>query len=222
MSAQVPGSAEEPTHDLLLAKAARRAGMRHVVKLSVLDGGAGEDAIGLWHRRAEGAVIDSGIDWTVLRPGRFMTNALGWAGMIRQGDTVQVPFASTPAVPIDPADIAAAAVAALTTDEHRNVAYRLSGPQVLTPADELRLLGETLGRPLRLVEPEVATFRSWMLRTGMSEAAVDAIIGRSLSPDAAEAAEVLPTVAEVVGRPPTTFAAWAKAHAHAFANKSPA
>jgi uncharacterized protein YbjT (DUF2867 family) len=53
MSAQVPGSAREPTHDLLLARAARRAGVRHVAKLSVLDGGAGEDAIGLWHRQAE-------------------------------------------------------------------------------------------------------------------------------------------------------------------------
>src|SRR6266508_4333474 len=99
---------------------------------------------------------------------------------VRRGDTVQVPFASTPAVPIDPADIAAVAVAALTTGEHRNVAYKLSDPQVLTPADELRLLGEVLDRPLRLVEPEAATFRSWMLGAGMSEAAVDAIIARSL------------------------------------------
>ncbi len=216
MSAQVPGSAPEPTHDLLLARAARRAGVRHVAKLSVLDGGAGEDAIGLWHRQAEAAVIDSGMDWTMLRPGRFMTNTLGWAGMIRQGDTVQVPFASTPAVPIDPADIAAVAVAALTTGEHRNVAHELSGPQVLTPAGELRLLGEVLDRPLRLVEPEAATFRSWMLGAGMSKAAVDAIIARSLSPEAVNAAEVLPTVTEVTGRPPTTFASWAEAHADRF------
>jgi uncharacterized protein YbjT (DUF2867 family) len=216
MSAQLPGSAEEPTHDLLLALAARRAGVRHVVKLSVLDGGAGGDALGLWHRQAEAAVIDSGVDWTMLRPGRFMTNTLGWAPMIQQGDTVQVPFASTPAVPIDPADVAAVAVAALTSDQHRNVAYRLSGPQVLTPADELRVLAEVLDRPLRLVEPEPAAVRSWMLRAGMSEAAVDGIISRSLSPDAIGAAEVLPTVAEVAGRPPATLATWAEAHAHLF------
>lgn len=91
MSTQVPGSAAAPTHDLLLAQAARRAGVRHVAKLSVLDGGAGEDAIGVWHREAEAAVVDSGMDWTLLRPGRFMTNTLGWAPMISQGDTVQVP-----------------------------------------------------------------------------------------------------------------------------------
>jgi uncharacterized protein YbjT (DUF2867 family) len=145
------------------------------------------------------------------RPG-----AVAFPAAVRQGDTVQILFASTPAVPIDPADIAAVAVAALTTGEHRNVAYKLSGPQVLTPADELRLLGEVLDRPLRLVEPEAATFRSWMLGAGMSEAAVDAIIARSLSPEAANAAEVLPTVAEVTGRPPTTFASWAEAHADRF------
>jgi uncharacterized protein YbjT (DUF2867 family) len=221
MSAQPPGSADAPTHDLLLARAARRAGVRHVVKLSVLDGGAGEDALGVWHRQAEKAVIDSGMAWTMLRPGRFMTNTLGLQPMIRQGDTVQIPFASTPAVPIDPADMAAVAAAALTSDEHHNVAYRLSGPQVLTPADELRVLAEILDRPLRLVEADPAAVRTWMLRTGMSEAAVDGIIARSLSPDAIGAAEVLPTVAEITGRPPATFTTWARAHADRFAKDRP-
>jgi uncharacterized protein YbjT (DUF2867 family) len=214
MSAQPPGSAAAPTHDLLLAQAARRAGVGHVVKLSVLDGGAGDDAIGLWHREAEAAVVDSGMDWTMLRPGRFMTNALGWAPMIRQGDTVQIPFASTPAVPIDPADIAAVALAALTGDGHRNVAYQLSGPQVLTPADELRILAETLNRRLRIIEPEIQSVRSWMLRTGMSAPAVDAIVARSLFPD--DSAQVLPTVTKVLGRPATTFATWATNHAELF------
>jgi uncharacterized protein YbjT (DUF2867 family) len=218
MSTQLPGSAAAPTHDLLLAQAARRAGVRHVAKLSVLDGGAGEDVIGLWHREAEAAVVDSGMGWTLLRPGRFMTNTLGWAPMISQGDTVQVPFASTPAVPIDPADIAAVALAAFTGNGHRNVAYQLSGPQVLTPADELRILAETLNRPLRLIEPDSEAVRSWMLGTGMSPEAVDAIITRSLSPEAEELAKVLPTVSQILGRPPTHFATWTTTHATLFAH----
>src|SRR6266511_1414619 len=72
--------------------------------------------------------------------------------MTRRLDTVMIPFGTRPAAPIDPADVAAVAVAAFTSDRHRGAAYRLSGPQVLTPADELRILGETLGRSLRSVE----------------------------------------------------------------------
>src|SRR2546422_4642637 len=105
MSAQPPGSTEHPTHELMLAGAARRAGVGHVVKLSVYDGGAGDDVIGAWNREAEAAGVESGLDWTLLRPGRFMSNALQWAPMIRRGDTVNVPFAFPPALPIEPAAI---------------------------------------------------------------------------------------------------------------------
>jgi uncharacterized protein YbjT (DUF2867 family) len=214
MSAQSTGSAERPTHDLQLVRAAQRAGVRHVVKLSVYDGGRTGDALGAWHREAEGAVIDSGIDWTLLRPGRFMSNALQWVPMIRRGDTVYIPFAHRPAAPIDPADVAAIAAAALTTGEHRNSAYQLSGPEVLTPVEESHILAATLGRSLRVVEPTIDQTRAGMLRAGMTEAVVEAIVARALV--GTDGAEVLPTVERVLGRPATTFETWARNHAGAF------
>ncbi len=64
MSAQASCSAEHPTHDLHLMRASRLAGERHIVKLSVYSGCAGDYAIGVWNREAEAAVMDSGIDWT--------------------------------------------------------------------------------------------------------------------------------------------------------------
>jgi uncharacterized protein YbjT (DUF2867 family) len=214
MSAQATGSAERPTHDLRLVGAAQRAGVRHVVQLSVYDGGRSDDALGVWHREAEAAVIDSGMDWTLLRPGRFMSNALNWASMIQRGDTVHIPFAHRPAAPIDPADIAAIAAVALTTEDHGNTAYQLSGPEALTPAEELRILAATLSRPLRLAEPAIDQAKAGMLRAGMAEPVVEAILARVLAGD--DGAEVLPTVAQVLGRPPVTFATWARNHAGAF------
>jgi uncharacterized protein YbjT (DUF2867 family) len=215
MSAQPVGSAPRPTHDTALATAAERAGVRHVVKLSVLDGGASDDPIGRWHRQAEAAVTGRGYHWTLLRPGRFASNALQWAPMIRRGDTVTIPFGTRPAAPIDPADVAAVAAVALTSDRYRGVALRLSGPQVLTPEDELRILAETLGRSLRFIEPPVDAARAQMLTYGMPEPFVDAVIARVLSDDDS-GGQVLPTVATVLGRPATTFAEWTKAHTGAF------
>jgi uncharacterized protein YbjT (DUF2867 family) len=219
MSAQAVGSAEHPTHDLRLVQAARRAGVRHVVKLSVYSGGTGDDVLAAWHREAEAAVTGSGMGWTLLRPGRFMSNALQWVPMLRRGDTVHAPFATRPAAPIDPADIAAVALAALTTDGHRNVGYQLSGPQVLTPEDELGILAKVLNRPLRLVEVPVEAAKAGMIAAGMPAAVVDAILARTLDSD--EGAEVLPTVARILGRPPTTFAQWAENHAAHFSGADP-
>lgn len=214
MTAQQVLGAPRPTHDIELAAAARRAGVERVVKLSVYGAGAGGDVLARWHAEAEDAVVATGIDYTLLRPGRFMSNALHWAPMIRRGDEVRVPFATRPAAPIDPADIAAIAVAALTTGAHRNTAHRLSGPQVLTPLDELAILGQVLGRRFRPVEPSAEEARAGLLAAGMPPAVVDAVMTRTL--DGGDGAEVLPGMSGLLGRRPTTFAEWARAHAGAF------
>lgn len=219
MTAQAPGLAAHPTQDLQLVNAAVRAGVNHVVKLSVYDGGAADDLLGAWHREAEAAVTGSGIDWTLLRPGRFMSNALRWRPMIGHGETVHIPFAHRPAAPIDPADVAAVASAALTTDSHGGRAHQLSGPQVLTPAEELDILAEALDRRLSLVELSTDAARQGMLAHGMPASAVDAIVARVLS--TTDGAEVLPTVTRILGRPPGTFATWARTHAHMFPDSAP-
>jgi len=214
MSAQPVGTAPAPTHDLALAEAARKAGVRRLVKLSVLDGGAGSDPIARWHAAAEAAVVDAAPAWTLLRPGRFMSNALQWADQLRGGDEVAVPFADRPAASIDPADLAEIAARALTTDEHARMTYELSGPESLTPTQELHLLGEVLGRDLRVrpVPPEAA--RTGMERYGFPPEVIDAIMHRTLADD--RGADVLPTAPKVLGRPPRTFTQWAAAHVEAF------
>ncbi|NUO42547.1 MAG: NAD(P)H-binding protein [Streptomyces sp.] len=235
MSAQPVGTAPAPTHDLALAEAAREAGVRRLVKLSVLDGGGtggdgdgdrygggdGDggsdndgDPIVRWHAAAEAAIVDRFPAWTLLRPGRFMSNALQWAPQLRAGDEVAIPFADRPAASIDPADLAEIAALALTTDEHAGLTYELSGPESLTPAEELSLLGHALSRDLRVrpVPPEAA--RAGMERYGFPPDVVDAILHHTLDDD--RGTEVLPTVAKVLGRPARTFTQWAGAHTEAF------
>lgn len=143
------------------------------MKLSVYDGGRTDDVIGVWHREAEAAVTASSMDWTLLRPGRFMSNTLQWAAMIRRGGPAHVPFANRPAAAIDPADIAAVAAHILTTGAGVAAGYQLSGPEVLTPHDELAVLSGLLGRPLRLMEPSLDATRAGMLASGMPAAVVD-------------------------------------------------
>ncbi|MFK4103810.1 NAD(P)H-binding protein [Streptomyces sp. NPDC019531] len=213
MSAQAVGTAPEPTHDLALAAAAARAGVRRVVKLSTLDGGTGSDPIARWQTTAEAAVTDParGFVWTLLRPGRFMSNALRWTGQLRAGDEVAIPFADRPAASVDPADLAEiAALALLSTEQHAGVVHELSGPQSLTPTQELAVLGEILGRDLRVRPVPTDAARAGMAGYGFPSEVVDAIMRRTLDGD--RGAEVLPTVEKVLGRPARTFTQWARAH----------
>jgi uncharacterized protein YbjT (DUF2867 family) len=216
MSAQTIGATAGPTHDRAFAAACSRARVRKIVKLSVLDGGGREpsDPIARWHAAAEHAVRESGAAWTLLRPGRFMSNALGWAPMIARGDDVFLAFATRPAASIDPADVAAVAAAALLDDAHAGRSYELSGPECLTPIDELAILARELGRSLRPKLVSLADARAGLLQHGMSEDIVDAVMKQTESD---RGTSVLSTVADVIGRPARTFAQWAHAHREAFA-----
>lgn len=215
MSTQQMGTAPHPTHGINLAEAARRAGIRRLVQLSAF--GVGSNTLFRWYAEVETAVMDTGIDCTILKPGRFMSNALQWAPMIRRGNDVRIPFATTPTSSIDPADVATIAVAALTTGAHRNTTLQLSGPEVLAPAEELEILAHTLQRPLRLIELSIDEVKAGMRASGMPADVVDKMVANILETD--DGAHVLPEMPVLLGRQPRTFAQWARNHASAFARQ---
>ena len=90
---------------------------------------------------------------------------------------------------------------------------------MLTPADELRILAETLGRRLHLVEPPLDSVEAGMLAAGLPRPIVDAILTRTLDSD--EGTQILPTVTDILGRPPATFTHWATTHAALFTTTDP-
>ena len=134
-----------------LLSAMRDAGVERVTLQSSSSVPAGDmtNAVARYHILSEQAVRDSGVAWTFIQPNSFMTNALRWLPQLRAGDTIRLPFANVPIATIDPADIAAVAAAALTTDRHEGRSYRVSGPESLLPAEQVAILAKVLGRDLR-------------------------------------------------------------------------
>jgi uncharacterized protein YbjT (DUF2867 family) len=207
MTAQPTGS--RSLHTVGQVAAAKAAGVKHLVKLSVADGGEhGHELVAAWHRADEAAVTGSGIGHTLLRPGRFMSNTLAWKHMLRRGDTVQVPFAHRPTTAIAPEDIAAVAVKAFTTPLPTTL--ELSGPEVLTPQQELAIVGEVLGRRLTMAEPTTEQTIDGMVRGGMDRELATKMIEHVLAGD--YGADISPVVEQVLGRKATTFRAWAEKH----------
>lgn len=114
--------------------------MRHIVKLSVLGaGGRAREGVAVWHDAGERALQESGIAWTFVRPGAFMSNALYWSATVRSEGRVFSNFGHGKLPVIHPRDIAAVAARALTSPGHEGKAYPLTGPDSLTTAEQVRI-----------------------------------------------------------------------------------
>jgi uncharacterized protein YbjT (DUF2867 family) len=195
---------------------ARRAGVSRVVQLSGMSAGSGDmsNAITAYMAGSERAATESGLAWTILRPAAFMSNTFQWVPQLRAGDVVRAPFAEVQAAMTDPADIAAVAALALTEPGHEDRIYELSGPQALTPADRVTILGQALGRDLRFQAQDDDEARAEMSATTPARY-VDAFFN-FYADGALDESRVLPTVRTLTGRPPRAFAQWAREHAAAF------
>jgi uncharacterized protein YbjT (DUF2867 family) len=194
---------------------AAKAGVRRVVLMS---GGSAEtgdrsNAVARYMIDTEDALRASGLAWTMVRPRMFMTNTFQWLAQIQAG-VVRAPWPDVPAAVIDPADIAAVAAKALVSAEHEGREYPVTGPQALRPADRVRILGEVLGREIRYEAQPDDEARAEML-TKMPEHYVEAFFS-FYSDGKLDEATVFPTVEEVTGRPPRTFADWVRANAERF------
>jgi uncharacterized protein YbjT (DUF2867 family) len=194
-----------------------RAGVTRIVDLSSsgADQEAQGDPNGWWFYKVEQAVESAaGIEWTHLRPGEFMLNALTWADSIKREGVVRGAYGEAAYAPLDLDDIAAVAAKALLEDGHHGRKYAMTGPEALSKIEKVRIIGEMLGRELRFVEQTHAEARAAMLAQGYGEAADWLLNGDAQM--IGHRQPVLSTVPDLLGRPARTFREWVQAHADAF------
>jgi uncharacterized protein YbjT (DUF2867 family) len=168
-----------------------------------------------FHADVERMIAAAGLESTMIRPGIFASNArLWWGPAIRAGDVVRWPYGAAETAPVDERDIAAVAARALYEDGHTGGDYVLTGPESLSQAQQVSMIGATLGRQIRFEDLSPEDFRRETAgrwpgpAVDMLLAAWSATIGRP--------AYVTSTVAEVVGRPSRTFRQWVADHVDAF------
>jgi uncharacterized protein YbjT (DUF2867 family) len=208
-----PFTSPEMTADLAPKVAEIMA--RHTGRVVYLSAQPAADRPGSFWALVERAIEDSGVSWTFLRPTGFAANTLMWADQIRSGDVVRWPFGEAARALIDERDIAAVAVGALADDGHGGARYLLSGPEVLTQAEQLAAIGQAIGRELHWEElPRQAALEALTAAWGdpaFAEGALDAWQWFVDHPETVTSA-----VQDLTGAPPHSFADWAAANAAAF------
>ncbi|MFI1170842.1 NAD(P)H-binding protein [Streptomyces melanogenes] len=210
----VPGDGEGLDPHAIL-DTARAAGVRRVVLQSSQATATRPHSPAHTRLRVfEDAVRESGLQWTVLRPSGFASNAYMWAPSVRSERTITAPFGDVALPVVDPADIAAVAAEALRDGSHAGRTYELTGPAPVSPREQARAIGDALGAPVRFVEQSRAEARELLLRF-MPEPVVEATLGILGEPTPQER-RVSPDVERVLGRAPRPFSAWAADGAAAF------
>lgn len=204
----------EPDGIVKFLDEAEKAGVEQIVLLSsntVGLPGADQDPLAHHHVLVEEAVVGSGLNYTILRPGAFMSNAFGWSYSLQQGDTIDQVFPEAQVAPVHEDDIADVAVVALTEKKLQDEIVDLTGPESLTFRQELEIVGEVLGRKLVINgltreegEAQMSNFVPPPVLTSLLnqwEAAVGVV------------ADTSATAERITGKPARTFRQWVEEHA---------
>jgi len=153
----------------------KRAGVRHIVKLSVI--GADTDppfTFGKWHAANDQRVRESGLAFTFLRPNSFMQNFINY--FPPRDDAIYLPWGNGKASFVDTRDIATLAAEALTSERHEGRTYTLTGPAALGIAEVASILSELTGREINYVDVPESAARDGMLQAGVPQWQVDALM----------------------------------------------
>ncbi|MFI6742160.1 NAD(P)H-binding protein [Nonomuraea sp. NPDC050451] len=181
----------------------------HARRAVYLSANVADEPVTHYHK-IERLIRHSGLGWTFLRPGGFAANTLGWAGQIRQG-VVRWPYGQASRPLIHERDIAAVATHVLTSAGHNGATYVLTGPELLTQAEQVRVIGAATGREARWEEQPLEEAREQLMaawgNAAFVEGALKAWAGFVTAPE-----QVTDTVERLLGRPALTFGQWAEDH----------
>ncbi|MBO2465545.1 NAD(P)H-binding protein [Actinomadura violacea] len=180
------------------------AGVQRLVLLSAHGVGDAPDDHPL--KSAELAVRESGVGWTILRPGWFAQNFSEsfWKPWVLSG-TVAVPTGDGRTPFVDAEDIAEVAMAALTDDRHRDQMYQLTGPRAISFAEAAELIGKAAGRTVRHVDVTTEAFIERLVSNGVHADAARLLAGLLAAISDDGEAAVSDGVERALGRPARPF-----------------
>jgi uncharacterized protein YbjT (DUF2867 family) len=198
---------------------AKKAGIRHIVKQSVM-GADLEADVGTMrlHRQVEEIIEQSGIPFTFLRPNEFMQNFINFhSPSIKGNNAFYIPLEDAKVSLVDVRDIAAVAVKSLTDEDlHKNKTYLITGPEALSYHQVAEILSNRIGRKINYVNISDEEARAAMKEIGLSDWLINTVSELSDYFRKGKASEISSAVEEVTGNKPISFSQFANDYVDAF------
>jgi uncharacterized protein YbjT (DUF2867 family) len=202
---------------LAFVAAAKKMGVRHIVKFSQIHADAASPVRFLrYHAVVEQAIRDSGMAYTFLRANLFMQEFLSFRDPILQSGQFFAPIGDGKVSLVDVRDLAAVAVAALTEPGHDDKTYVLTGPEALSHAEIATKMSAALGRPVSFIEITPEQMRQAVMSFGFPEWQADGLLEDYAHYQRGEAADISHDIATVTGSPARSFDIFIADHASRF------
>lgn len=188
-------------------QAAKKAEVRHVIKLSGLGASANSPSeILRQHYRSDAQLMQSGLDFTVIQPNSFFQNILGQAKAIQRKGQFGMLLGEASQSLVDMSDVAEATVRVIQDKKHRNKIYPLTGPESISGNDMAEQLSEFLEKPVRYKPVSSSLAKQEMLAGGLPEWNVNALVEIMELFSTGTFAETTSDLKNILGRKPNRFA----------------
>jgi len=198
-------------------RAAKRAGVRYVVKFSGMDADVHSEWRFLrWHGEAEKELENSGLAFTHLQPNQFMQVYLRFKDTIASQGKFYAASKDSRVSPVDVRDIAAVAVAVLTGTGHEGKKYVITGPEALTYAEVADKISAAIDKKVTYVDVPLEAAKKALLDGGAPEWFAEGQMEQSRFRWQGKQSHVTSTIAEVAKKKPTTFDEFAREYASYF------
>lgn len=189
-----------------------RKKIKHVVFLSLM--GIEKNPVPP-HHKIERLIRQTGIPYTFMRPSFFMQNLSTTHCLdIREDDDIFVPAGKARVSFVDTRDIGEACGIALTTHDHYNKAYTLTGPEAITYEEVAQVFSGVLQRPIAYSNPSPFHFRKVMLARGIPKNFVNVMVALYVTTRMGMAKTVTPDLASLLGRRPRSIVEYVEDHKH--------
>ncbi len=214
--------AKQVENEIALIDAAVAAGVKHIVKVSVMGPPVKLHPFD-WHMSIEAHLATCDVGYTVLRPSTFVDGLDRAAGAIAEG-TWGGSAGEGRANLVDTRDIADVGRLALLDEKFIDAqrAYHLTGPASVSMPEVAAEFTRQLGREIRYHHRSRTEQRELLVRSGASELAIEMRLGLDLLFEQSAQAETTSTVYDFTGKAPRSVATWVSDNLSLFASTAKA
>lgn len=193
-------------HHKAAIDAAKAAGVRLIVYTSAIN--PVSQSKFEWagaHETTEAYLKASGLSYVILRDGSYASNIDGYLAQALGAGVLALPGVSTKVAYITHADVAAAAVAALTGKAKPNSVYELTGPAGVDGFELATFLSEQSGKPVKAVDMSLGDLSAFLGSMGLPPFVVSGVTSFFAAAAAGEYATPTSDFAALTGRPPQSM-----------------
>lgn len=219
-----PGSPRAVEYASNLVNEAKKAGVMHIVRQSVLgaDAESGIYNYARLHRQVEKMIEESRIPYTFLRPNFFMQNFVNfYSSIIKSQGVIYAPVGDGKVSFVDVRDIAGVAAKVLTEHDesgrrHIGKAYDITGPEALSYNQTAEILSNAVGKKINYVNIPEADARRVMKDMDMDEWTINIALELFDNYRKGNASQVFDAVESITGNKSISFHQFAEDYVGAF------